>query len=110
MSATKLLNLEGIAFLYALAFMIGYGLLVGRINLRGLLASKAGPQVVRPERVQLLLTTIALSAQYISDASHSNNGEFPSLGPGWYYLFGSSSGIYLARKLYERYLKSQTNN
>ena len=109
MSATNFLNLEAIAFLYALAFIVGYRLLTGRIRLKGLFVSKAGPHAVRAERVQLLLTTIAFSVKYLGDVTHSSNGDFPTLDRGWYYVFGSSSGIYLARKAYERYLKSQPN-
>ncbi len=109
MSITKALNLESLAFLYAFAFLIGYRLLTGRINAKGLLVSKTGPPAVRPERVQLLLTTIALSAKYLSDVSQASDGNFPSLDSTWYYVFGSSSGVYLSRKIYERYLQSKLN-
>jgi len=81
----------------------------GRINAKGLLVSKTGPAAVRPERVQLLLTTIALSAKYLSDVSQARDGNFPSLDSTWYYVFGSSSAVYLSRKIYERYLQSKLN-
>jgi hypothetical protein len=102
MSIIRILDLEVSAFVYALIFIVGYGLLTSRINTQGLLLDKLGSGGTRPERVQLLLATIALSVKYISDVARANNGAFPSLGSGWLYLFGSSSGIYLARKLYER--------
>ena len=109
MSITQALNFEGLAFLYALAFLIGYRLLTGQINAKGLLASKTGRPSVRPERVQLLLTTIALSAKYLGDVSQARDGNFPSLDNTWYYVFGSSSGVYLSRKIYERYVQSKLN-
>jgi hypothetical protein len=109
MTATDFLNLEAIAFVYALAFIVGYGLLTGQISVKGLFVSKVGRQSVRAERVQLLLTTLAFSVKYLGEVWHSNSGSFPVPDRAWYYVFGSSSGIYVARKAYERYLKSQPN-
>jgi hypothetical protein len=103
----KALNLESLVFLYALAFLIGYRLLTGGINAKGLLTSKIGRATVRPERVQLLLTTIALAAKYLGDVARTSDGNFPVLDRTWFYAFGSSSGVYLGRKIYERYLQSQ---
>src|SRR5258708_38791324 len=77
MSITKALNLESLAFLYAFAFLIGYRLLTGRINAKGLFVSKSGPPAVRLERVHLLLNTIALTTTVRSVVFQAIDGILP---------------------------------
>jgi hypothetical protein len=98
MNAVELLRLEGEAFLVVLAAMLAYRMLTRRINLRSLLARKDGSDGVSPERVQLLLTTLALAARYIRDATHATNGALPDVSPQWLAVFGGSSGVYVSVK------------
>jgi hypothetical protein len=103
MLASKVLSVEALAFVYGLAFLVGYGLLTSRINMRGLLLDKSGPGGVRPERVQLMLTTMAVAAKYLIDLAATTTPAFPRIDPLWLYLLGSSHGIYISRKAYERF-------
>lgn len=107
MSLSRLLHLEALAFVYTVAFVVAYGLLTSRINMKGLLSDKSGSGAVRPERVQLLLATLAFAASYVAEVSHTNLPAFPNVDASWLYLFGGSSGIYIARKAYEVFSVSQ---
>lgn len=108
MSLSRLLHLEALAFVYSVAFVLAYGLLTSRINMKGLLRDKSGSDAVRPERVQLLLATIAFAATYISEVSRTNLPALPNVDTTWLYLFGGSSGIYIARKAYEAFSASRS--
>jgi hypothetical protein len=103
MSLANILHLEIVLFIYALAFVVAYGLLTSRINIRGLFSDKSGSGSVRPERIQLLIVTITLAAKYIADVSGSAASTFPKVDSEWLYLFGGSNGIYVVRKLFERF-------
>jgi hypothetical protein len=107
MNAVDLLRLEGEAFLGLLAATLAYRTLTRRINLRHLLARKDGGDGVSPERVQLLVTTLALAAQYIRDAAHTTSGALPDVSPKWLAVFGGSSGIYASVKAFTTW-KSKT--
>lgn len=100
MLASKILGLEAAGFVYVLAFLVAYSLLTARINLRGLLLDKSGSGRVRPERLQLLLSTIAFAAKYVNDSSTSTTA-LPHIDFTYLYLLGGSHGIYISRKLYE---------
>src|SRR6202521_2540457 len=102
MSIPRLLDLEALAFVYSLVFVVVYGLLTSRINTKGLLLDKSGSNAVRPERIQLLVASMALAAKYLIDVSGMTMSAFPKLDSGWLYLFGGSSSVYLTRKAYER--------
>lgn len=70
--------------------------------MRGLLQDKSLPSRMSPERVQLLISTIAVSIGYLRDSSVLERGTVPQVDSGWLYLFGGSSLIYSARKFFER--------
>jgi len=106
MSLIALLHWEAVTFVYSFAFIVAYGLLTSRINTKGLFLDKSGSGGIRPERVQLLIATIALATKYISDVSSAGRTSFPPLDSGWLYLFGGSTGTYIARKVYERFVVS----
>ena len=108
MSSHRFISLEATTFVYLLAFLVVYGLLTSRINTKGLLIDKSGGGGVRPERIQLLVATIALAAKYMMDVSSTTGPALPHLDPGWLYLFGGSNGIYVIRKLYERFCGSSS--
>src|SRR5664279_5812212 len=61
MSIIRILHFELLGFLYALAAVVAFQLLTGRINLAGVMSQKDpnNPDQTSPERVQLLLATIA---------------------------------------------------
>jgi len=102
MSTSKILDLEALAFVYALAFIVFHGLLTSRINMKGLLLDKSGSGTVRPERVQLMIATLVMAAKYLTDVFSTTTPTFPHIDATWLYLFGGSNGIYVTRKLYER--------
>src|ERR1700753_2844539 len=98
MNPVALLRWEGKGFLALLAITIVYRMLTGEINLNGLLQRKDGKGDVSPERVQLLIATLALSAKYVGEVAHSTSGALPDISPQWLYAFGASSGIYASVK------------
>ena len=108
MSLTRILHLEVLAFLYSLAAILGYQMLTGRINTAGLLQRKDGSGQTSPERVQLLLATIAAAANYLSEITRSSGGSLPDVSNNWLYLMGGSSGLYALRKAW-RTFSSKSN-
>lgn len=82
-----------------LAAMLAYHMLTRRINLSRLLARKDGSNGISPERLQLLLMTLALAAQYVRDAVHAN-GALPNVSSKRLAVFGGSSGIYASVKAF----------
>jgi len=98
MSIARVLHYEVLGFLFVLAAVVAYQLLTGRINTLGLLQQKDGSEQTSPERIQLLLATIAASASYAAEAAHSTGPNLPDISNNWLYLMGGSSGIYVLRK------------
>jgi hypothetical protein len=98
MDPIHILQFEVKAFLFSMTAILGFKMLTRRIGLNGLLLRKQDNGQVSPERIQLLLATIAMSAKYISETVHGSSGVMPDVSPGWLYLFGVSSGIYVSVK------------
>ena len=98
MSIIRILHFELLSFLYGLAAIIVYQMLTGRINLTGLLTQKDGTDQTSPERIQLLLATIAAGARYAGEVATSTSGTLPDIPSSWLYLMGGSSSIYVLRK------------
>jgi|SRR5271169_906176 len=98
MSIARVLHFEALGFIYVLAALVAYQMLTGRINTMGLLQQKDGSQQTSPERIQLLLATLAAAANYLTEATRSTNGTMPDISNNWLYLMGGSSGIYVLRK------------
>jgi len=98
MAISQVLHYELLVFLYALAAVVAYQLLTGKINTQGLLQQKDGSGETSPERVQLLLATIAAAAHYLSEAMKSTGGQLPDISNEWLYLMGGSSALYILRK------------
>ena len=109
MPVTSILHFEGWGFLYLLGAMVAYRLLTRQINLKGLFLRKDGSNSVSPERVQLLIATLAMSANYLSSVAHNTGNTMPDVRPQWLYLFGGSSGIYVAAKALTT-LRGKTSN
>ena len=95
----QVIRLEVWAFLGVLAAIVMYRLLTGAINVRGMLRSKnpRGKAVYSPERVQLLVITIA-AALYLIGAVISSGKEFPTLPNEFAFALLGSHGIYLGGK------------
>lgn len=105
MSVAQILHIEASAFLYGLAAVVVYQMLTGSINTSGLLsekrATKSGSPPTSPERVQLLLATIAAASNYLAQAART--GAMPDISNRWLYLLGGSSGLYAVSKLVRTY-------
>jgi hypothetical protein len=99
MKIQAILHFEIVAFLGLLAGIVFYKLLTRQISLKGLLLRKSGDGTsVSPERVQLLLATVAVSLNYLGDVAQSPAGSMPDISPQWLYVIGASSGTYLGAK------------
>jgi len=106
-SPTTVLRYEVLLFLGALALIIFYQLLTGKINMRRLLFAKgrsaAGPSTRRrtsglsPSRIQLLIVSIGV-AIYLLTAVLRDPSQFPEIPSGLLLLMAGSGTIYLARK------------
>jgi hypothetical protein len=110
MTPVRFLHLEMLGFLYALAGVIAFQLLTGRINMVGLFSQKFGDRQMSPGRVQLLLATIALSSTYLTQVATTTNGQMPDVSSHWLYLFGGSSGIYALEKAWNVWNASKKQN
>ncbi len=100
MQVISILDYEGWGFLCLLGAILAYRMLTGQINLGGLFLRKGGgnSNSVSPERIQLLLATLAMSANYVTSVVNTANGRMPDVSPEWLYLMGGSSGIYVVGK------------
>jgi hypothetical protein len=109
MRLARLLDLELLGFVYALAASIIFQLLTRRINLDGLLQHKDGSGNLSPGRVQLLIATIAACARYLSQLQSSTSTNLPDIDSTWLYLFGGSSGIYALEKAWAFWNEKNNN-
>ncbi len=113
MTPARLLHLEMEGFLAALIAIIGYQLLTGAINLKGVLSQSDGrlksPQL-SPGRVQLLLATIAAAATFLSRVFSTTDGRLPEIDHRWLYLTGASSSIYAIEKAFATWRSSNKLN
>ena len=98
MSLAQILHYEVMGFLYLLVAVVAYQILTGRIKLQGLLDQKEGSGATSPERVQLLLATMAAAARYLSELPKATGGKLPEISNQWLYLMGGSSALYVLRK------------
>ena len=106
-SVTIVLQYEILLFLGALALIVFYQLLTGRINMRRLLFAKgresAGPSTRRrtsglsPSRIQLLVISIGIAIYLLAEVSRDPS-QFPEIPTGMLLLMVGSETIYLARK------------
>lgn len=95
----KILEIEVWGFLGLLGAIVAYQLLTRKINLRGLLLRKNGSDSPSPERVQLLLATLAMSGKYLSEVFQSQGGDkLPNIDSQWLYTLGGSSAVYVLGK------------
>lgn len=88
-------------FLSALAAILAFRILTGKINTRYLLYGTRGDgsRYFSPERVQLLIITLAVAIEYLADASQpGNSGKMPDLPYGAVQLLGASNAVFLGGK------------
>ncbi len=100
MSITRILDFEMVGFVYALMVVVAFQLLTGRIRTNGLMLSKDGSGQVSPERVQLLLATIAAGTRLLADIASSQSNKL-DVDSSWLYLMGGSSSIYMVGKIWK---------
>ena len=106
-SLVTVIRFEILLFLGALALIVFYQLLTGRINMRRLLFSKgresAGPSTRRrtsglsPSRIQLLVISIGVAIYLLAEVMRDPS-KFPEIPVGLLLLMAGSEAIYLARK------------
>ena len=106
-SLTAFLRTSTLVFLIALALIIFYQLLAGKINMRRLLFAKgqaaAGPSTRRwtsglsPSRIQLLIVTVGVAVYLLTEVL-SDPSRYPEIPTGLLLLMAGSGTIYLARK------------
>jgi len=101
---------EVIFFVGGLAITIALKLLTGQINTNYLLygTRNDGTKYFSPERVQLLVATVAVAFQYLLNASNAVSGKMPSLPNGSLELLGLSNAVYLGGKAWTA-LKSKAS-
>lgn len=93
------LQIELWVFLLALAVMIGYRMLTGTINTKGLLSAKGDHLEFSPARLQLLLATLAVAVYYIGEILVSSPlGGFPTIPNEMLFVLGGSHALYLGSK------------
>ena len=100
LSPTRILHIEALALLYGLVAAVVWQLFTGQINLQGILQRKDGSGETSPERVQLLLATLAAAARYVAEVAQSHNGTLPDIPTNWLYLMGGSSSFYALHKMW----------
>jgi hypothetical protein len=91
-------------FVFALLIIIVAFLLDGRINTSGLLhgRTRAGDRYLSAERVQLLVVTLALAAQYVSEVIAGGRTFLPAVPHAWIAVLGGSHSLYLGGKFWNR--------
>ena len=107
-SVTTVLKYEFLLFLGALALIVTYQLLTGRINMRRLLFAKgraaADPSTQRrtsglsPSRIQLLVVSLGVAIYLLAEVVRDPS-QFPEIPTGLLLLMAGSETIYLARKV-----------
>jgi len=112
-SVTTVFRYEILLFLGALALIVFYQLLTGRINMRRLLFAKGraagGPlpgrrkspstqrSALSPSRIQLLVVSIGVAIYLLAEVVRDPS-QFPEIPTGLLLLMAGSETIYLARK------------
>jgi hypothetical protein len=107
LSPIRIMHFEALGFLYGLAVVVAYQILTRQINLQGMLQRKDGSGQTSPERIQLLLATIAAAARYAAQVAQAPPGTLPDIDNNWLYLMGGSSSIYVLHKAWNIFKAAQ---
>ena len=100
MNVSRILHWEIMCLLFALLAILAYLVLIGRINLAGLLRWEGKPSQFPLGRIQFLLVTVMVCYFYLTEVMHSTAGRVPDIGNHWLYLFGGSSSLYLVGRVW----------
>ncbi|HVO80415.1 MAG TPA: hypothetical protein VMT28_06780 [Terriglobales bacterium] len=98
---TDLIIWEVALFLLAMFGIVAVQVVTGHISMKGLLMKKEGDRSFSPERVQLLLATLAAAFQYVSQVLKDPT-HLPAVSRDWILLLGGSHALYLGRRFYLR--------
>jgi hypothetical protein len=102
----QIVTWEVLGLLFALFAVVVSQVLTGHINMHGLLMRKEGDRSFSPERVQVLIATLAAGFGYLlqvlKDPTH-----FPEIPSSWLVLFGGSHALYLGRRFQLRRSKGR---
>jgi uncharacterized BrkB/YihY/UPF0761 family membrane protein len=96
------------AWILGLAAVVVLQIVTGRIIIAGLLASKDadGRASFSPARLQLLIFTVVVAAQYLFKViANPRQDALPSLPPGVVAAVGGSQAMYLAGKIFTTYIR-----
>ncbi len=102
-SLVQMTRFVGIVFITGLLAIIAIQFLTGQIRTRYLLfgVRSDGSRYFSPERVQLLLFTLAAAFDCLSTALKSPTpGTFPQISETWVALLGGSQALFLGGKSY----------
>ena len=98
-------------FLLALAVIVAIKLLTGEMNTAGLLYGRISGrprnqnQYFSPERVQMLLFTLAAAFYYLTLVlNNPKPGTFPDIPQSWPAALGGSNAVYIGGRAWARWL------
>jgi hypothetical protein len=95
------LRYETLALLIGLISIIGYRLLIGKINTDGLLKDKTGDAKFSPGRLQMLVTTVSIALYYVFMVlKTTDTGRLPDMPTEFLVALAGSHAIYLGGKLH----------
>lgn len=85
------------AFLYALAALVSYRLVLGTISARGLLRDRT-TGATSAVRLQMLIATAIASASYAAAIRQQTTGVFPPVDTRLLALIGGSNGLVIIQR------------
>jgi len=110
---SRLALLAGGAWILALAAVVLWQIAIGKIPLAGLLDAKdtQGDPSFSPARLQLLIFTVVVAAQYFYKVlAHLGQGSLPSLPAGVVAALGGSQAVYLGGKAFTSFIRPLLKN
>lgn len=109
----RFVAIAGGALLSGLFGIVVFFIASGTISLAGLLETKgpSGPPSFSPARLQMLIATVVVAAQYLyAVAVNPSQGSIPSLPPAMIAVFGGSQAVYLAGKAIDAFIQPLLKN
>jgi len=109
----RLALLAGGAWILGLTAVVLWQIAIGKISITGLLDAKEadGRLSFSPARLQLLIFTVVVAAQYLYKVfSHLGQDSLPSLPQGVVAALGGSQAVYLAGKAFSKFIQPLLEN
>jgi hypothetical protein len=109
----RLTLLAGGAWILGLVAVVVLQIVMGRISIAGLLASKDadGRTSFSPARLQLLIFTVVIAARYLYTVFTSpGQASLPSLPRSVIAALGGSQVVYLGGKVFSRFIQPLLKN